>query len=57
MQAATAAGWLTQEELLGGIMLFDARSGYKNLICLVILWTVRHCWKLGERFAFNCYNY
>ena len=38
-------------------MLVDACNGFNNLSRLAILWTVRHCWPAGARFAFNCYNH
>ena len=41
LQAATAAGWLTHEELPGGTTQVDACDGSKNLSRLAMLWTVQ----------------
>ena len=36
-------------------MLVDDRNGFNDLIRLAMLWTVRHRWTMGSRFALNCY--
>ena len=38
--AARATGWITQGELPGGTTIVDACNGFKELIRLVVLWTV-----------------
>ena len=38
-------------------MLVDARNGFKELSRLAMLWTMRHRWPSGARFAFNCYKH
>ena len=38
-------------------LLIDARNGFNELSRLAMLWTVRHLWKNGARFAFNCYRH
>ena len=40
-----------------GFLLVDARNAFNegNRYCL--LWTVRHRWTAGARFAFNCYRH
>ena len=38
-------------------MLVDARNGFNELSRLAMLWTVRHRWPAGARFAFNCYKH
>ena len=37
--------------------LVDARNGFNKLSRLAMLWTVRHRWQAGVRFAFNCYRH
>ena len=39
---ALYTGWLTKEELPYGAMLVDACNGFRELIRLAMLWTVRH---------------
>jgi len=36
-------------------LLVDARNGFNELSRKAALWTVRHRWPGGSRFAFNCY--
>ena len=47
--------FLTQEADPSGTTLVDARNRLNELSCLAMLWTVRHRWSSGARFAFNCY--
>ena len=48
-----AVGTLTQDAEPGGTALVDARNGFNELRRLEILWTVRHRWRAGTRFALN----
>ncbi|KAL3826410.1 hypothetical protein ACHAXA_008618 [Cyclostephanos tholiformis] len=36
-----------------GSELFDARNGFNELNCYLMLWNVAHRWNRGSRFAFN----
>jgi len=38
-------------------LLVDARNGFNELSRKAALWTVRHRWPHGSRFAFNCYRH
>jgi hypothetical protein len=38
-------------------LLVDARNGFNELGRKAMLWTVRHRWAAGSRFAFNCYRH
>jgi hypothetical protein len=38
-------------------LLIDARNGFNELGRKAMLWTVRHLWASGARFAFNCYRH
>ena len=38
-------------------LLVDARNGFNELSRKTMLWTVRHLWSNGSRFAFNCYRH
>ena len=40
-----------------GVLLVDARNGFNELSRKAMLWTVRHLWYNGARFAFNCYRH
>jgi hypothetical protein len=40
-----------------GLTLVDARNGFNKLSCYAMLWTARHRWPKGARFAFNCYRH
>ena len=35
----------------------DAKNGFNELGRKAMLWTVRHLWAKGSRFAFNCYRH
>ena len=37
--------------------MVDARNGFNELSRKAMLWTVRHLWAYGARFAFNCYRH
>ncbi|MEM7495956.1 MAG: hypothetical protein AAF471_07510, partial [Myxococcota bacterium] len=39
------------------ILLVDARNGFNELNRRAMLWTVRHTWAAGARFALNCYRH
>ena len=47
--------FLTQEAEPSGTLLVDVCNGFNELSRLAMLWTVRHRWSVGARFAFNCY--
>ena len=51
-----AIEFLAQEADPSGITLVDSCNGFNNLSRLAILWTVRHCWPSGAKFASNCYK-
>ena len=53
IRALGAIEFLTQEEDPSGITLVDDPNGFNELSRLVIMWTVRHLWPAGARFAFN----
>jgi len=38
-------------------VLLDARNGFNELGRKTMLWTVRHRWEAGARFALNCYRH
>ena len=40
-----------------GVTCVDARNGFNELSRKAMLWTVRHRWSKGSRFAFNCYRH
>jgi hypothetical protein len=40
-----------------GLTLIDARNGFNELSRYPMLWTARHHWPKGARFAFNCYRH
>jgi hypothetical protein len=42
---------------LKSLLLVDARNGFNELGRKAMLWTVRHRWARGARFAFNCYRH
>ena len=44
---------LTQEAEPSGTTLVYARNGFNEPSRLAMLWTLRHCWTAGARFAFN----
>ena len=54
--ALEVTGILTQDAEPGGTTSVDDRNVFNDLNCLAMLWTVRHYWLAGERFAFNCYR-
>ncbi len=56
---AEAEGDLQGELKYGpeGLTLVDARNGFNELSCCLMLWTARHCWPQGTQFAFNCYRH
>ena len=56
-RALEALEFLTQEAEPSGTTLVDARNGFNELSRLAMLWTVRHRWPSGTRFAFNCYKH
>ena len=53
MLALEATGILTQDAEPGGTTLVDACNGFNELSCMEMLWTVRHRWLTGAKFAFN----
>ena len=53
LRALGALEFLTQDAEPSGTTLVDARNGFNELNRLEILWTVRHRWPAGARFAFN----
>jgi hypothetical protein len=40
-----------------GALLVDARNGFNELGRRAMLWTIRHRWAAGSRFAFSCYRH
>ena len=56
-RAMEALEFLTQEAEPSGTTIVDARTGFNKLSRLKMLWTVRHRWPAGARFAFNFYKH
>ena len=57
MLALEDTGLLTQDSESRGTTIVNARNGFNNLSRLAMLWTVRHHWPVGARFAFKCYRH
>ena len=57
LRAMEALELLTQDAEPSGTTLVDALNGFNKLSRLAMLWTVRHRWPAGARFAFNCYKH
>ena len=55
--ALGALEFLTQDADPSGTTLVYARNGFNELSRLAMLWTVRHLWTTGARFAFNFYRH
>ena len=53
LRALEALEFLTQDADPSGTTLVDTRNGFNKLSRLAMLWTVRHRWPAGARFAFN----
>ena len=53
LQAQGSLEFLTQDAELSVTTLVDDRNGFNKMSRLAIIWTVRHRWPAGERFAFN----
>ena len=51
-----ALEFLTQDAYPSGTTLVDAHNGFNKLSLLAMMWTVRHPWTAGMRFAFNWYR-
>jgi hypothetical protein len=47
--------WMTTDRR--GLTLVDARNGFNELSRYAMLWTARHHWSKGARFAFNYYRH
>ena len=56
-RALEALELFTKDAEPSGTTLVDARNGFNELSCLAMLWTVRHRWTEGAKFAFNCYKH
>ena len=56
-RALVALEFLTQYAYPSGTTIVDAHNGFNELSRLAMLWTVRHRWPEGERFAFNFYRH
>ena len=39
------------------LTLIEPRNVFNDISCLVMLWTVRHCWLSWLIFALNCYRH
>ena len=55
-RALESLEFLTQEADPSGTTLVDACNGFNMLSRLAMMWTIRHRWPAGARFAFNCYK-
>ena len=51
-----STGYCTKEADPSRNILVDGSNGFNELICLVMLWNVRHIWPVGARFTFNFYK-
>jgi hypothetical protein len=54
---AEGGQWEEYVDRLEGLTPVDARNGFNELSCYAMLWTARHRWPKGTRFAFNCYRH
>ena len=57
LRALGSIDFLTQDANPSGTTLVDARNGFNKMSRLEMMWTVRHYWPAGARFAFNCYRH
>ena len=56
-RALKAQEILTQDAEPSGTTLVHACNGFNELSHLAMMWTVRHRWPSGARFALNCYKH
>ena len=56
-QALETLEFLSQGAEPSGTTRVDACNSFNELSRLALLWTVRHRWPAGARFAFKCYKH
>ena len=47
----------TDADEKNGFLVIDAENAFNSMSRVNMLWTVRHLWPAGARFAFNCYSF
>ena len=57
LRSLGAIEFMTQDSEPSRTMLIDSCNRFNKLIPLEMLWTVRHHWQAGARFAFNFYKH
>ena len=57
LMAQGATGFLAQEVELVRTTPVDACNGFINLMCLEMMWTLRHRWPAGARYTLNLYKH
>jgi hypothetical protein len=48
---------LEESDSDSGFLLIDANNAFNEINRINMLWTIRHEWPAGARFAFNCYSH
>ena len=57
LRSLEALEFITQEAEPRSTTIIDSRNRFNKLRRLAMLWTVRHHWRAGATFAFNCYKH